>query len=275
MSISKYLKPYIELFLAAIFLISSFLVGSRFEKPSIFINKQSSSLNIDNKFLANFNLGLKRLISSTLWVSTILESDHDHYKNRDLNSWMFLRFNTMSNLDPHFYEVYAFGGPYLSIIKDDLAGASIIYDKGLQQYPDDFSLLRDAGFHYYFEVADDEKAFPIYNKLKLQPKASIHMVSTLARLNTGKGRLEDAYALLAEQYIKIENKDSAIAKKIKSYLYSIKAEIDTECLNKSTEQERSKCSDKDVEGNSYVFDGFKYKSIKEWTPFRVKRNKVK
>lgn len=269
MSISKYLNPFRELFLVSFFLLSSFFIGNKFEKPSIFINKQSSSLNINNTFLTYFNLGQKRLISSTLWVSTILESDHDHYKNRDLNSWMFLRFNTIGNLDPLFYEVYAFGGPYLSIIKDDILGASLIYDKGINQYPNDFSLLRDSGFHYYFEVGDYNKALKSYARLKNHPKTNYIMATTLARLEAGEGNLEDAFTILSNQYSKIEDKESLLAKKISSFLYAIRAELDLACLNKR----RSDCNQLDFEGTRYILANQSYRAVKKWTPFKTFRKK--
>ena len=31
---------------------------------------------------------------------------------------------------------------------------------------DDYELLKDAGFHFYFEVQDYKKAYQIYSKLK-------------------------------------------------------------------------------------------------------------
>ena len=63
------------------------------------------------------------MISSLLWTHTLLFSDYEHYKNDDLDSWMYLRFNTITDLDPRMYEAYNYGGQYLSIVKDDVFGA--------------------------------------------------------------------------------------------------------------------------------------------------------
>lgn len=271
MNISKCFKKHIELFFAIIFLMASFYVGKKYEKPFIFVPNQEKSLNVNDSLLLHFNLGLKRLISSTLWIATIIESDHDHYKNKDLNSWMFLRFNSISNLEPLFYENYAFGGPYLSIIKDDLPGASYIYDKGLSHYPDDFSLLRDSGFHYYFEVGDPKKAFSSYSKLRNNPRATTLMITTLARLESGNGDLEDAFHLLMNQYVKINDKESFLAKKIMEFLYAIKAEIDLKCLNQHPGSKE--CSTKDVEGNDYVLKNGLYQAQRQWTAFKMRQRK--
>lgn len=262
--------------LVSIFFIIAFLSGSIYfkslaDKPLLVVSKQDSTLNLDYKIWEFFNIGQKRLISSLMWISTILESDVDHYKKRDLNSWMFIRFQTISMLEPMFYENYAFGGPYLSIVKDDLPGASIIYDKGLSLYPNDFSLLRDAGFHYYFELGDYDKSYPIYRKLRSFKNVSPSMIATMARLESHEGRLKDAFEILLTRYNTIEDKNSAIAKKIFYYLYSIKSEMDLECLN--TKDSKEKCEQIDLEGNPYIFENNIYRASKPWTPFRTKRKK--
>jgi len=244
-------------------LSGSFIISKNYKTPPIFISKQQSTLNINENFWMYFNLGQKRLLSSLYWVSTILDSDIDHYKNKDLNSWMFLRFNTISILEPLFYENYQFGGPYLSIVKDDLEGASILYDKGLTIYPNDYSLLFNSGFHYYFEKRDLNKAYPILAKLKTHKKTPQFMISSLARIESERGNLDDSFIILQE-YQQRFLYDSVIRKKINEQLYSIKAEIDLKCLNEKNER----CSRTDYEGNAYVFKNNYYQAVKPWTPYR-------
>lgn len=123
MQISKQASNIISCISIFFLLYLAFYTSKKVSPPILFISKQQSSLNVSESIVENFNIGQKRLISSLLWISTILESDQEHYKNKDLNSWMFLRFKTISFLEPKFYEAYNFGGPYLSIIKNDLAGA--------------------------------------------------------------------------------------------------------------------------------------------------------
>lgn len=265
MQLSKHIQHWL--------IILAFLSGSYFlsrlnEKPIVFITKQESTFNVDSNFLLYFNLGQKRLISSLLWIATILESDHDHYKNKDLNSWMFLRFKNISIIEPEFKLTYSFGGPYLSIIKDDLEGASYIYDRGLSMFPMDQNLLYNAGFHYYFEVGDFDKAYPILKKLNTFSNNSPMMVSTLARLEANSGNLNDAFMVLS-QYQDSFPKDSIVWKKIYEYRYSLKAEIDLNCLNNKL----SNCSMADLDNNPYIFKKDQFYSQKEWIPF--KRNVAK
>ncbi|MGZ3810010.1 MAG: hypothetical protein ACXVCE_18140, partial [Bacteriovorax sp.] len=96
-------KIYLPL-LSGLFLVAAYFVNINNEKPLMFISKQDQSINVNTSLITYVNLGLKRLISSSLWISTIIESDIEHYKKKDLNSWMFLRFNSIAELEPDFYE---------------------------------------------------------------------------------------------------------------------------------------------------------------------------
>ena len=74
------------------FLLIAGLIHNSIQKPEIVFNKQSSALNINQDFLKILSSGQNRLLADYLWIVTLLESDHDHYKKKDLNSWMYLRF---------------------------------------------------------------------------------------------------------------------------------------------------------------------------------------
>jgi hypothetical protein len=264
----NYLQRYSFLAFAGILLLSAFAVNDGLNKPLIVVSKQDQTWNLNGKMVQNFHLGLKRFVSSFLWISTILESDIDHYKKKDLNSWMFLRFKTISELDPRFYENYVFGGMYLSIVKDDLAGASVIYNRGLEYYSNDYVLLRDAGFHFYFELEDLKRSYEVYTVLKKNPRADVKILATLARLESNKGNLDSAFELLILKYNEIKDKESFFAKKLHQNLYAIKAEIDTNCLNSNVNKKN--CSLKDFENNKYIFMNEKFIAKKPWTSFRVK-----
>ncbi len=269
MNISKFFKQYYLIFCALFFLSISLFISNQITRPIVFVSRQDSSINLNNQLISFFHLGQKRLISSLLWVSTILESDHQHYKNHDLNSWMFLRFKTMSDLEPKFYENYIFGGTYLSIIKDDLEGASFLYNKALLEYPNDFDLLKNAAFHFYFEVGDLKTAYPIYRALKTHPNATLGMTNALARIEGLHGNLEIAFQLLKDQLDKIPDQSSFFAVKIKENLYSLKAEMDLSCLN----EHRENCNFFDFYGEKYLLNNSTYSAQTKWAPFRPRGKK--
>lgn len=261
-------KHFINLILIAIILVSlssSHLIVFSYVKPSIQISKQNSALNISTQIWSYVNFGQKRLISSLLWIATILESDHEHYQKRDLNSWMFLRFRSISELEPKFYENYAFSGPYLSVIKDDLEGATYMYNKGLSHYPDDYYLLNQASFHFYYEKQDLKKSYEILKKLNKTNKASALVKTALSRIEADRGDLVKAFEILSDFQKTFKDKNF-ISQKIYDFRYSIKAEIDLNCLN----LKKVPCSTTDLDGNSYIRNNGVYIAAKEWTPYRPK-----
>jgi len=255
-------------FLSALFLIAAYAVNLNNEKPLMFVAKQDQAINFNASLFNYLNLGLKRLISSTLWTSTILESDIEHYKKKDLNSWMFLRFNLISELEPEFYENYSFGGPYLSIIKDDIEGASIIYKKGLKQYPNDYFLIKDASFHFYFEAKDMASSLKLFEKLKTFPQVPFYLQTARARAEAGQGNLNEAFAMLTEMQAKFPA-HTAMGARIFEYRYSIKAEVDLDCLNNKKEN----CFKVDLENRPYILRNNVFKAQRAWSIYRPKWRK--
>ena len=121
--------PLMGLLSILFFLIYSWNLKKNNPRPIIKVSEQNSQINFNKNALKVLSLGQARLISSIIWVQTLMESDLEHYKNNDLNSWMYLRFDSITQLDPLFYEAYLWGGIYLSIVKDDAYGAKSLYQK--------------------------------------------------------------------------------------------------------------------------------------------------
>lgn len=265
-----FFKKNLIIAFALLFFFISFLINQNLTKPHFTISKQEETWNLNDQMLLNFNMGFKRFASSLLWVSTILESDIEHYTKKDLNSWMFLRFKTISKIDPNFYENYAFAGPYLSIIKDDILGASTMYKLGLAIFPDDFVLLRDAAYHFHFEVNDYEMSYKIHRKLIAHRKIPASILSSLARIEQERGNSDAAFSLLSSKLSQMKDQESFLAKKIISHLYSIKAEKDLECLNRNPPN-RALCDKLDYNKNLYFQNNGIFYAQEQWVPFRIKK----
>ena len=259
-------KKYKFLLISFFFLFIAFSINNTLSKPKIIISKQDATWNINNDTVIKFHFGFRRLESALLWISTILESDIDHYKKRDLNSWMFLRFNTISKLDPRFYQNYSYGSLYLSIIKDDISGASILYDKGLEHFPDDYYLLRDATFHFYFEAKDYKRAFIVGQQFKRYHPEHYKLISVIAKLDAENGNLETALKSLNVYQIEHPEGDD-IGNKIHENRYALRAEIDLNCLNNLKSKD---CIREDLDGKPYRQSSAGYVAEKKWVPFRVK-----
>jgi hypothetical protein len=244
------------------------LIHTSFKKPPISISKQNSSLNFDNTFLKFSSFGHHRFIADLLWITTLIESDLEHYKKDDLNSWMYLRFNTITDLDEKRYYPYSFGARYLSIIKDDLKGAEKIFLKGLEHFQDDYQLNYNLAFLYIFEKNEVDKSVPFLGRIKDHPKAPPFIISLLSKAKAQAGfDLKEVYLAVKSRFD--EAKDERVKAKLEAELYALKAEIDLECLN--TNQDN--CERFDLDGNAYIFKKGKYQSQKQYKPYRIKIKK--
>lgn len=210
----------IPLYLCLLLFISAGLIHEFNKKPYYKVPKQESATNLNNVTVNAFHMGFRRLISSILWIQTLIESDTEHYKKKDLNNWLYLRFKNMTQLDPLFLEAYQYGGVYLSIVKDDDLGAKDIYDKGLSKYPDDYYLLLNSGFHYLFELKDEKKAYEILKKIKDHPKTPFYWKTVISRLAYENNDFDIAETIL-ENSIK-NSKNEMIKEKLKERLERVK-----------------------------------------------------
>ena len=249
-----------------LFLTTSGFLNNNFNKPLVIISKQESALNLNLSLLQIFSLGQSRLISSLLWVTTLLESDMDHYKGNDLNSWIYLRFKSIITLEPNFLKAYQYGGQYLCIVKDDLIGADDIYNIGLSIYPNDYKLLFDSGFLYAFELRNTEKALNSYSKILHHKEAPPYLKTIYAKLKFQQTNdLNQSYQLLLEMY-KNEPDNTILKNKLEKDLYSIKAELDLKCLNST---DNTKCDHLDFYGQKYILKNSKFSTLNEFVPYQI------
>jgi tetratricopeptide (TPR) repeat protein len=271
--INTKLKDLILIFLTLVLFYAQFHLKHTHIKPAVTISKQEAVLNLNENVYRYFSLGQERLISSIIWVHTLMESDIEHYKGDDLNSWMYLRFNTITMLDPYFYDAYVVGGKYLSVVKDDIYGAMDIFEKGLSFFPNDFWLSLHNGFNYFFELGDLENAMINYKVAIKDPLATVHapyLPSMVARLSASGDRLNEAFELLLPLYLK-EPDDSPFKEHQEKTLYSLKAEIDLSCLNNNL----THCGLVDFRGSPYVKKNNIYYAVDEWIPARITRRGIR
>ncbi len=203
-------------------------------------------ITIDANIVRALSLGNPKLISSYLWTLTMLQSDIDHTKKE--RSWMFYRFQSISTLDPLFFENYLYGGLYLSIIKDDLRGAEEHYQRGLDFFPDSIDLLWNAGFNLCFELKECNKAIPYFQKLLSIDKGKRfkYLSQILSKILANENSDELAYNILLTSYTQMPS--GSVKERIHKTLYSLKAKIDLKCLNS---QNSNMCNKYDFEGNLY------------------------
>jgi hypothetical protein len=241
------------------------IINQKSKKPMLQISKQNSALNVNRNLLIFMSAGNKRLFSDLIWIQTLMESDLEHYSNKDLNNWLFLRFITVQGLDPNFYENYIYGGQFLAIVKDDLEGANVLYAKGVEVFPEDYKLNFQAGFMNYYEKGDFKTALKYLAKIENHPKSPPFLRSIINKLKYGLSNdLDATFQLVLLNYN--STKDEYIKARLWKDLYSIKAEIDLNCLNMS----QTNCSLKDLNGVPYIRKADGYHANKLFLKYGIK-----
>lgn len=260
-------EKYLVLLATGLF-VSAGVLHVKYPLPPMNLSKQQTALNINKDAFRFLSIGNKRLLASQLWIQTLIESDLEQYQKRDLNNWMFLRFNTISELDPLFYENYLYGGMFLSIVKDDPPAAALIYEKGITHYPQDFKLHYNAGFNYYVEMNDYQKGLDHWLLIENHPQAprTIKYIINKLKFETSHN-YEAAIAFLNFQ---IEtSSDEVLVKKLRQDLYSLTAQRDLECLNRGEKN----CSHVDIEGKPYIRNDNEWTSQKKFLPYKIFKRK--
>ncbi len=79
---------------------------------------------------------------------------------------------------------------------DDDYGAKVIFDRGLEAYPDDWVINYRAGYHYLIELGEDQRAADLLNQAA-DNGAPFWTKSLAARLYERSGSFEVSEALIA------------------------------------------------------------------------------
>jgi hypothetical protein len=248
-----------------VFFIFSGIIHNQTTKPVLVISKQDSAININKNLITFLSAGNKRLFADLIWIQTLLESDLEQYEKKDLNNWLYLRFMTVQHLDPYFYENYLYGGQFLSIVKDDLEGAEVLYNLAMLHFSDDYTLNYHAGFMNYFEKGDFKRALFYLEKIQNHKNAPEFLTSIINKLKFGSGTdLESVFKLVKSNF---DSTNSPIIKnRLAADLYAIRAQLDLDCLN----DKKLNCNFLDYEGNKYLFINGRFKAQKAFLPFAIK-----
>lgn len=260
---SKVIIPLI----AFSFFLVAITIHRHTSKPEIKISKQDSAYTLNSTFIRFVSLGNKRVFSNVLWIQTLMESDIERHKRKNFADWMYLRFLTISVLDPLFYENYLYGGMYLSVIKDDLKGAAEIFELGLRKYPGDYRILYYAGFNYFFEMGDYENGYRILKQLRNHEKTPPMLKQVINKLQFEvSGDFDLAISLLKEN-LRL-SKDDRVKTKLEADLYAVTTERDLNCLN---DKKRNDCSLRDTRGYPYVKTINGWRAQFDFKPYRIFR----
>ena len=176
------------------------------DKPKVLRNTLKEEENLKSSLLSSLslhNLQEKQFLSQLENTqkgtqrniqSLAMSAIHKEFKVCK-NSWAYQMLNAITRLSPRFYVAYSIGGVTLSILVEDPIGAKIIFDRGLENFPEDWRLLYRNAYHSLFEFFDFERASELLKKAG-DHGAPLWVYSLSSRLKTKKGQKELALSVL-------------------------------------------------------------------------------
>lgn len=185
---------------------------------SVAFHGHVQKLNQDKRYLIpppegveHFHFGFNESMADSFWLRWIQDSDYcqvygkeaekveskedrsefaysPRHKNCD-GSWAYKMLDLVTRLAPKFLMPYTAGAITLSVLIEDFEGASRIFERGLEEYPNDWQLAYRASYHYLFDRKDFPRAAALLNKA--QSLGGPAWLSSLAsRLYSKSGQLE-------------------------------------------------------------------------------------
>lgn len=138
-----------------------FLIGSL--KTSLFpVIDRNEKFLPPPPHLEHFTFGYHELIADILWLRALQDFDYCEEKIDTLicrnNSWLFHILDTVTNLSPKFRPAHALGPLTLTVLVNDIEGASKLFDKAVKEFPSDWRILYRAFYQAYYEEKDFKKA---------------------------------------------------------------------------------------------------------------------
>lgn len=119
--------------------------------------------------------------------------NYSQYKNiqppKCRTGWVYEMLDTITELSPDFRAAYVSGAAALSIMVDDRQGAAQIYDKAIEQYPTDWPIAYQGGYHWLIEMREPDKAAR-YLQVAADNGAPEWVYSLLGRIYNEAGQAE-------------------------------------------------------------------------------------
>ncbi len=133
------------------------------------------------ELIEHFGFGFHESLADSFWLRWIQDSDtcqtylkpveffdtdkkapldtwvSPRHKNCD-NSWAFKMLDAVTKLAPKFKMPYQAGAISLSVLTEDYEGASVIFDRGLAAYPNDWNIAYQAAYHEMFDKKNFARA---------------------------------------------------------------------------------------------------------------------
>jgi len=124
-----------------------------------------------------------------LWLDLIQDYEADHFDSKG-HLWGYYMVDAVTRLQPRFRLAYVLGANTISLLHDT-EGARLLFERGLQIYPNDWVIAYRAGYHYLYEVKDCKRAAEIFD-VAVKNGAPMWVDGLVSRLYSAEGQFDIA-----------------------------------------------------------------------------------
>ena len=151
-------------FISTLFAIAIFFLNVNLKLLTS--NKYETSLICVSEHTKDFVVGFENQVVDFFWIRFLQELDaynelaiaEPHLCPDKVSSWHFHIMNVAFDLDKKFFELYVHAPLLVGITIGDVKGASVLFDKSVVAYPNDWRILYRAAYQAMLEEQDKPKA---------------------------------------------------------------------------------------------------------------------
>jgi hypothetical protein len=146
-------------------------------------------------------LGIRVLVADLVWIDSLIKGDVAHESQPF--STFYRAFRVVTQLDPDNIPAYYVAGMYLSVLKDDIPGATRILRDGttyMKDHPytwsESWKVPFALGYNLLFEEQEFEEGAQWVKQAASMPYAPKYVKDLAVKVNTEQGQLEVASRIL-------------------------------------------------------------------------------
>lgn len=167
---------------------------------------QYLGLTVDPRIIRRL-LGTRLVMADLIWIDTIIRADTLH--EQEAFTSVYRAFKAVTVLDPDNIGAYYMAGLYLSVIKDDVKGATAILRAGARYLESHtqpsgsrgaWRIYFALGYNLIFEEHEVEEGGKWIMRAAKEPGAPALVIKLAERVSTERGRLDVAARLLNDLY---------------------------------------------------------------------------
>ncbi len=173
--------------------------------------------------IEHFSFGYHEVVADILWMRVLQDFDFCEKQLEENicvgNSWMFRMIDAITNLSPRFRMPYATGSLSLTVLVNDIEGASVIFDKAVKAFPNDWPILYRASYQALIEEKNNEKAAGLMLRAA-QNGGPPWLYEASARLYSEEGKMAVAEGILAD--LKANNESEELIRNMEKKIESLR-----------------------------------------------------